>query len=144
MNLNKTFEISNIEELKILSNVRLLKRHELNPIYSKENLHVQFQLAGDVKGVINCFLCLDGHELTASDKNVLFPLFVESMNILIGKQISEDPEFSSHNIKLSPPIFSMKAQELNSSLKNGLQTYHLELDGYIFTIISEYILGVMN
>ncbi len=144
MNITKTFEISNIEELKILSNVRLLKRHELNPIYSKENLHVQFQLSGHIKGVINCFLCLDSHELTASDKNVLFPLFVESMNILIGKQISEDPEFSAHDIQLSPPKFSMKALEINSSLKNGLQTYHLELDGYIFTIITEYILGVVN
>jgi hypothetical protein len=144
MNLNKTFEIANIEELKILSNVRLLKRHELNPIYSKENLHVQFQLNGHINGVINCFLCLDGHELNAIDKNVLFPLFVESMNILIGKQISEDPEFSRHSIKLSPPKFSMKAQEINSSLKKELQTYHLELDGYIFSIITEYILGVLN
>ena len=100
MNLNKNFEISNIEELKILSNVRLLKRHELNPIYSKENLHVQFQLSGEVKGVINCFLCLDGHELTVSDKNVLFPLFVESMNILIGIPLLKTAE------RYSPKVVS--------------------------------------
>jgi hypothetical protein len=144
MEVSRAFEISSINEIKILSNVRLISRHDLNPIYSKENLQVQFQLTGELTGTINCFLCLDGHELSASDKNYLFPLFVESMNILIGKQVSADKELKNYQIKLSPPKLSMIAKELNTAHKASMQSYFLELEGYSLAVLSEYIIGVLS
>jgi hypothetical protein len=144
MELNKLIEFTRIDEIKILSNVRLVHRHDINPIYSKENLRTQFEISGDIKGAVTCFLCLDGHELTPSEKNYIFPLFIEAMNILIGKQISLDPELSLYSIRMSPPKLSMISQELNSKLKNMLQSYELELDGYTFTILIEYSIEAMN
>lgn len=144
MEVSRAFEISSINEIKILSNVRLISRHDLNPVYSKENLQVQFQLTGELNGTINCFLCLDGHELSASDKNYLFPLFVESMNILIGKQVSSDKELMNYALKLSPPKLSMISKELNTSYKASMQSYYLELEGYSLAVLSEYIIGALS
>ena len=144
MEVSRVIELNSVEEIKILSNVRLIQRHDLNPIYSKENLHVQFSLNGDLKGAITCFLCLDGMELSSSDKNYLFPLFVESMNILIGRQISTDKVFKVSNVRLSPPKLSMIPKEINSSYKSGLQAYQLELDGQSFPILTEYSLEALN
>ena len=46
MEVYRAFELTSIDELKILSDVRLINRHDLNSIYSKDNLHVQFSLMG--------------------------------------------------------------------------------------------------
>ena len=88
MDVSQALELASINELKILSNVRLINRHDLNSLNSQENLHVQFALTGEVQGAMTCYLCLDQHKLTQTDKNYIFPLFVESMNILVGKQLS--------------------------------------------------------
>lgn len=144
MEVLKTFEINRIDEIKILSNVRLIHRHDLNPIYSKENLQVQFKVEGELKGQITCYLCLDGHELEPVEKNYIFPLFVESMNILIGKQISLDEELSTYEVKLSPPRLSMISKELNTSFKSTMQKYYLELEGMSFSVLTEYSIEVMN
>jgi hypothetical protein len=140
----RSLVISQIKELKILSDVRIIHRRDLNPRYSKENLHVQFIVSGDLKGIINCYLCLDGYELTTSEKNYIFPLFVETMNILIGKQISEDHNFSSLNVLLSPPKLSMIARELNTSLKLGMHSYELEVEGQSYSVLAEYLIEAMN
>lgn len=144
MEVTKPIALSHIAEVKILQNVRLINRHDLNPIYSNENLRVQFTLTGELKGLITCYLCLDKLELTASEKNVIFPLFVESMNILIGRQISQDEEFKSFNIKLSAPKFSMVASEINTSVKLGMQKYILELEEKEFCVLIDYSLGALN
>jgi len=144
MDISRTLEIKDIEELKILSDVRLIGRRDLNPIYTKENLQVQFSIHGDLKGLINCHLCLDGLELSTSEKNYLFPLFVETMNILIGKQITESSDLASVNIKLSPPKLSMISKELNTSYKLGMHSYELEVDGQVFKVIAEYLIEALN
>lgn len=144
MEVSRALELDIVKEIKILSNVRVIHRHDLNPIYSKDNLQVQFSLSGELKGGITCFLCLDNHELSATDKNYLFPLFVESMNILIGRQISHDQELRHFNVDLSAPKLSMNPKEINSSFKSSMQKYELELDGYTFSILNEYSLEAIN
>jgi hypothetical protein len=144
MDVYRAFELEKISEIKILSNVRLITRNDLNPILSHDNLHVQFALSGDVRGAITCFLCLDKCELTNSDKNVIFPLFTEAMNILIGKQISQDTQFRSFKIKLSPPKISMIPREINTASKPNLQQYELELDNHNFSIITEYSIEALS
>lgn len=144
MEVTKPIALSHISEVKILQNVRLINRHDLNPVYSKENLRVQFTLSGELQGLINCYMCIDNLELSASEKNVLFPLFVESMNILIGKQISQDEEFKNFTIKLSSPKFSMVSVEINTAIKLGMQKYTLELEERNFTVLIDYSLEAMN
>jgi hypothetical protein len=144
MEVSRALELDIVKEINILSNVRVIHRHDLNPVYSKENLQVQFTLSGELKGGITCYLCLDDHELNATDKNYLFPLFVESMNILIGRQISYDHELRNFNINLSAPKLSMNPKELNTAFKSSMQKYELELDGYNFSILNEYSLEAMN
>ncbi len=144
MEVSKTIEISSINEIKILSNVRLIHRRDLNPAYTKNNLQVSFSISGDLFGNITCYLCLDDQELSASDKNFIYPLFVESMNILVGKQISTDPQLSAFNLKIAAPKMSMNSKEVNSAYKSGIQSYDLELDGLRFTILTEYVIGALN
>lgn len=144
MEVTKPLEIARIDEIKILQNVRLIHRHDLNPVYSKDNLRVQFEITGEIKGTITCYLCLDNMELSASEKNYLFPLFVESMNILIGRQITLDDELSHFRITLSSPKLSMIAKEINTSFRSMTQKYELELEEMSFKVLNEYNLEAMN
>lgn len=144
MEVLKPIEVARIGELKILENVRLIHRTDLNPIYSKENLRVQFTVSGEIKGAITCYLCLDGHELSAPERNYIFPLFVESMNILVGRQISLDDEFSRYRLNLSAPKLNMNALEVNTSLRSQTQKYDLDLEDIQFCVLTEYNLEAMN
>lgn len=144
MEVFKQVELDNISEIKILQNVRILYKSDLNPIYSKENLRVQFEIKGDVKGTINCYLCIDGLELDSADRNYLFPLFVESMNILVGRQISLDKKINKSQLKISAPKISMNPKELNTSLKTMMQKYQLTLEDRNLTILIEYNLEAIN
>jgi hypothetical protein len=144
MEVLKPIELSRIDEIKILHNVRLIHRMDLNPIYSKDNLRVQFDLSGEIKGSITCYLCLDGHELTPIERNYIFPLFVESMNILIGRQITLDDDLSHFKIKLSSPRLSMLPVEVNTALRAMTQKYELELENISFNVLTEYNLQALN
>lgn len=144
MEVSKPIELARISEIKILQNVRLIHKMDLNPVYTKDNLRVQFEISGEIKGSIVCYLCLDNKELNHSDKNYIFPLFVESMNILIGRQISLDDDLSHFKIKLSSPKLSMIAKEVNTSHRSMTQKYDLELDEDSFTVLTEYNLEALN
>ena len=144
MEVLKPIELTRISELKILQNVRLIHRQDLNHVYSKENLRVQFEITGEVKGAITCYLCLDGHELEPIEKNYIFPLFVEAMNILVGRQISLDDELNSYKINLSTPKLNMISKEINTSHRILTQKYELELMDRSFTILTEYSLTALN
>lgn len=144
MEVSKPIELTRISEIKILQDVRLIHRHDLNPIYSTDNLRVQFDISGEIKGGITCYLCLDGHELIPAEKNYIFPLFVESMNILVGKQISLDEELSHFSVKLSSPKLSMISKDLNTSLRSMTQKYNLEIEAQTFTVLTEYNLEALN
>ena len=141
MDVSHALKLSSIKELKILSNVRLINRHDLNALNSQENLHVQFALSGEVQGLMTCYLCLDHHKLTQTDKNYIFPLFVESMNILVGKQLSLNQQLK---IRLSPPRLSMISQLINTSEKSGMQHYDLQLEGQTFSVLTESTIEILN
>lgn len=144
MDVSKPIEVIRIEELKILQDVRLILKNDLNPVVSKDNLRVQFELTGEVKGTITCYLCLDGHELTPSDKNYIFPLFVEAMNILIGRQITLDEDFNSFKIKLSTPKLNMIPTIVHTQGRGLTHKYELELEAASFTILNQYSLEMIN
>ena len=141
MDVSHALKLASIKELKILSNVRLINRHDLNALNSQENLHVQFALSGEVQGSMTCYLCLDHHKLTQTDKNYIFPLFVESMNILVGKQLSLNQQLK---IRLSPPRLSMISQLINTSEKSGMQHYDLQHDGQTFSVLTESTIEILN
>lgn len=144
MEVTKALELTRIDEIKILQNVRLIYKHDLNPVYSKDNLRVQFDISGDIKGSITCYLCLDSMELTPIEKNYIYPLFVEAMNILVGKQISLDEEFSHYFLKLSSPKLSMLPTEINTALRSMTQKYDLELESGSYHVLTEYNLEALN
>lgn len=132
-----------INEIKILSDVRLISRSNFTN-NSSNNLHVQFNLSGEVRGSITCYLCLDKHELNPTEKNYIFPLFVEAMNILVGKQVSQDKKLEGFKIMLSPPKLSMISLDLKTSLKTNMQHYELELNSHTFSILTEYNLEALS
>lgn len=144
MEVSKQIEISRIEELKILQNVRLIHRHDLNPVTSSSNLRVQFELTGEIKGTITCYLCLDGQDITEADRNYLFPLFVESMNILIGRQISIDDDLSHFKVKLSAPKLNMNSISINTTGRGVTHKYELELESSSFCVLTQYSLEIVN
>jgi hypothetical protein len=144
MEVTKPIELARIDELRILHNVRLLYRHDLNPVYSKDNLRVQFELSGEIRGTITCYLCLDTRELSQAERNYVFPLFVESMNILLGRQLTLDEELSGYRLTMSAPRLSMIPQEINSSYRSLIQKYELELEDLSYSILTEYSLAAYN
>ena len=112
-----------INEIKILPNVRLINQAKSEPLLSQDNLRGEFQIRGEIIGKITCHLCLDGHELSQTEKNFIFPLFVESMNILIGKQISDDKSLKNFKINLSPPKISMLPSSLKTNESKLIKEY---------------------
>jgi hypothetical protein len=144
MEVLRPIEVARIGEIKILQNVRLVHRTDMNPIYTKENLRVQFMLSGEIKGAITCYLCLDGHDLSPTERNYIFPLFVESMNILIGRQISLDEDLSQFKISMSAPKLNMNSIEVNTALRNMTQKYDLDLQDIQFCVLTEYSLEALN
>lgn len=144
MDVSKIIEITRVDELKILQNVRLLHRSDLNPIISKENLRVQFDVSGEVKGNITCHLCLDGIELNQTERNYYIPLFVEAMNILVGRQISIDDEINHLKISLSAPKISMNSIMISTENRTFTHKYELELEHITFTVLINYHLEALN
>jgi hypothetical protein len=144
MEVSRSVEVSSIEELKILHNVRVVCRHDINPVISSNNLRVQFEVSCEIKGAITCYLCLDGQELTPVEKNYVFPLFIESMNILIGRQITLDEKLGHFNIKLSPPKLNMNPTQISTASKGFIHKYELELESYSFCVLTDYSLETIN
>lgn len=144
MEVSKPIELTRIEEIKILQNARLIYKNDLNPVYSQENIRVQFEVTGEIRGSITCYLCIDGMDFSASEKNFIYPLFTEAMNILLGRQISLDPELSSFQIRLSPPKINLNPMEINTKLRAMTQKYELELDAHYYQILTEYNLTALN
>jgi hypothetical protein len=140
----KSIELSRIEELKIVQDVRLIYKSDLNPVISKVNLSVIFEISGDVKGRVAAYLCLDGHDLGSAERNYIFPLFVEAMNILIGRQITLDKELMNSQVKLSSPKLSMISTDISTQQRNRTQKYKLDLDYISFPILVTYQLQAMN
>lgn len=144
MDVSKTIELTRIGEISIMQNARLIHRTSLNHIHSTENLRAQFEISGDLKGTITCYLCLDKHELSAADKNYLYPLFIESMNILVGRQISLDEELSNFRVKLHPPKINLNPTEIHTNTRSQIQKYDLILDSMSFCILIAYGLEAIN
>lgn len=144
MLLTKPVELNQIPEIKILNDVRLIHRQDLNHVTSQENLRVQFAISGEVKGAITCYLCLDELELSQMEKNYIFPLFTESMNILVGRQISFDQNLSKLKISLSTPKISMISVPVQTAKKTVCQIYELELSTMSFNVIVESSLEFLN
>lgn len=144
MEVSKPIELMQISEIKILQNVRLIHHFDLNPINSKNNLKIHFEISGEVKGSVDCFLCLDNQDLSSTDKNYIIPLFVESMNILVGRQITIDTNLSHFKIRISPPKINMISKELNSNVRPSTHKYFLELEDKNFVVLIDYNLETYN
>lgn len=136
--------LPNIDELKILQNVRIISKNDLHQVESKENLNVRFELSGDIKGSIVSYLCLDGHTLSTTERNYFIPLFVESMNILIGKKISSGNDFKNLKLKLFPPKLILNSSIINTANKNNTYLYLLELEEKSFNVLLNYELMAIN
>lgn len=144
MDVSKPIELARLDEINILKNIRLIHNHDLNPIYSKDNLRVQFDISGEIKGTITCYLCLDNMELSETDKEYLFPLFIESMNILVGRQISLDAEFTHFKISMSSPKFSLIPKEINTASRKMTQKYDLQIEDIYYSVLTEYHLEAIS
>lgn len=134
-----------IEEIQILSDVRLVGSRDLNPMSFSDYIKVQFELKGETKGVVFCYLDLEDKELTVAEKNYLLPLFLETMNILLGQQISRKFTSTGSDLRLSPPkIVSSKMPFSTHDKRHPIQKYSLELRTISFEVAVEYNLDRLN
>lgn len=134
-----------IEEIQILSDVRLVGCRDLNPLSFNDYIKVRFDLSGDLKGQIFCYLDLEDKELTVAEKNYLLPLFLETMNILLGQQVSRNYKTSGPDLRISPPqIVSSKSPFSTAEKRHSIQKYSLELRTISFEVAVEYILDRLN
>lgn len=144
MQITKATELASIPEVKILSDVRLIHHRSMNFGTSQENLRVTFSLTGDVHGKVTCYLCLDEMELTPMEQNYIFPLFIETMNILIGRQLSQDPNHTKNKIMLSAPKLNKNSITIDAKSNSHVQMYELELSTMSLNVMTEYQLELVN
>lgn len=144
MEISKPIEVMRFEEIKILNDVRLIHSHDLNHRDSRDNLTAQFELTGELKGLITCYLCLDEKDLGYTDRNYLFPLFIEAMNILIGKQISMDSELASLKITMSTPKIKLNPTAVNTKGRFSTHLYELQLNDISYDVLIQYSLEMVN
>lgn len=144
MDVYKNIDWSEVEKLKISSSSRIVMKKDINHFHSDENITVQFQLAGQVNGNIDCHLCLDNKDITEAERNYLYPLFAESMNILIGRLISTDKLLSQSTITLSPPRITIYSKMIDSRLVDKLTVYELKINDYEFNVILGLNLTIVN
>lgn len=135
MDIYKNLDWSEVERVKISPSSRITKKNDLNHIRSTENISVVFQLKGDIKGNIDCHLCLDNKDVTEADRNYLYPFFTESMNILIGRLLSTDKLLSSSQVKLSPPKCTLYSKIVDSRLVTKLMVYELTINDFEFDVV---------
>ena len=84
---------------------------------TKSEKHVSFPVNGDFNGVVAAFLDTFGKEMSTEDNQLLDSLFVESMNILLGRLFTKIEKISDLNILLGSPNVNSKIS-LNA-LKKG-------------------------
>lgn len=134
-----------IEEIQILSDVRLIGNRDLNPLSFTDYLKVRFELQGELRGQIFCYLDLEDKELSVAEKNYLLPLFLETMNILLGQQVSRSYQSKNSELRISPPkIVSSKSPFTTTEKRTPIQKYSLELRTISFEVAVEYILDRLN
>lgn len=135
---------NSIDSIDILSEIKLIHRQDLSHMNSNENISVRFELTGQVQGRITCYLILDLMEFSITEKQEIYPIFMEAMNILIGKQISTDNRLKKMNIHLSAPSPSILSEAVYTKLKNQTQKYELQLENYDLDVLINYSLEVLN
>jgi len=133
-----------IEEIAVLSEIKLIHQKDLNHTNSIDNISVRFNLSGQIKGQITCYLVLDFLDMTENDKQFIYPIFVEAMNILIGQQISRDPKLKKLSIDLSAPKPSLISENVYTKLKDQTQKYELQMEHYDLDVLINYSLEVLN
>ena len=78
-----------------------------HPFHKKttKEIGVSFQLDGEIKGDIYCFLDMYDKNISPGEINFFKSLFVESMNILVGKMLTDIEEKFHQLAKLASPQF---------------------------------------
>jgi hypothetical protein len=84
---------------------------------TKSEKYVSFPINGDFNGVVVSFLDTFGKEIDAQNNKLLDNLFVESMNILLGRLFTKIEKISDLNFLLGSP--NTKTRISLSSLKKG-------------------------
>ncbi|GEM_PF-1268593 len=144
MDVYKNLDWEAVEKLKISSGSKIVLKRDLNFLRSEENISVQFLLDGEVKGSVDCHLCLDNKDIDENSRNYLYPYFTESMNILLGRLISTDPMLSALKIKLSPPKCTIYSKTIDSRLMSELVVYSLVINDFDFDVVLNLNLTVIN
>jgi hypothetical protein len=132
-----------IHSLKILSNVEiknLLRSNNFKKTTEDVIYCASFRVEGFFNGIISCYFFIDETKLELAELNYLIPLFIESMNILIGKELSIKAEKGSNNFKLYPPQLYKKYEIENLVLNE----YQLELDENTFSIGIDFNIKVAS
>lgn len=133
-----------IQSLKILSNVQINNSMSAG-LYSlhdiKDTYRATFNVSGYFSGQIDCYLFINDQNFELAELNYLIPLFVEGMNILIGRQLLIEAEIAKSEFKLTPPRLT-RQQKVKEETK--LKIYNLNLDETIFKIGINFDLKALN
>ncbi len=90
---------------------------------ANNELMISFPLAGELKGMVHCFIDTYKKALPESEMNYLKNLFSESMNILIGKMLTNIERSNDYHVILGSPI-------KDNNIKFGNYIQNKEFDVY--------------
>lgn len=85
---------------------------------TKYELPLMFTIDGDFSGNIICLIDIYNKNLTAENKTLFVSLYSESMNILLGKMMTNLDFESGHNVLISNPKMPSDEMIKNCVAKN--------------------------
>ncbi|MAX67463.1 MAG: hypothetical protein QF441_12235 [Bacteriovoracaceae bacterium] len=146
-NLNKSDNILSllqecaVEEINIYNQAHIemdcpfLTTNKL-PVQTKHEIPLYFELKGDFNGVAICYLDTYQKELSVDQASFFQSLYVESMNILLGKMLTEIDKKKHYEITCSSPYISKTQTMMNIFNDNKTQIYHANYK--LITNLHEY------
>jgi len=97
---------------------------------TQHEIGVQFKLEGEIKGNIYCYLDTFNKDVTEKEKNFFQLLFVESMNILIGRILTNIEENDDLIAILSNPSFLNLKEQQQVEFNKGSIDHEILAIGY--------------
>ncbi|MAZ48709.1 MAG: hypothetical protein CME65_09100 [Halobacteriovoraceae bacterium] len=77
-------EVSIYNQAYLIAHTPLIRTHVFHP-KTKNELAISFELNGDLEGYFVCYLDMEPDEMTGGNFHFFQSLYIESMNIVLGK-----------------------------------------------------------
>lgn len=114
---------------------------EANSVHAQTSheLAITFEIEGQLKGKISCFLDTFEKDIKTKDANFFQLLFVESMNILVGRMLTQiESEHGIMAILSNPKLNPVKSEESIQFIQNNKSLKTFSVGYKLIALFNEF------